>query len=106
MTTEEARRLCAYGSWANALVFTAAGELTELEAERGSFLDGLSDADLDRVVSFRNLAGEPYADPLDGLIRHVVNHSTYHRGQVSTLLRQLGLTPPNTDLITYLRQAR
>jgi len=36
----------------------------------------------------------------------VVNHSTYHRGQVSTQLRQLGLTPPNTDLITYLRQAR
>jgi uncharacterized damage-inducible protein DinB len=164
MTTDEARQLVAYGSWANALVFAAADAISEeqlaasaassfpsiaatlghivgaewiwlrrwlgeiptavpdwvskptladlkahlaaVEVERSSFLASLSDAELDRVVSYRNLAGQAYAEPLDGLIRHVVNHSTYHRGQVATQLRQLGLTPPNTDLITYLRQAK
>ena len=36
----------------------------------------------------------------------VVNHSTYHRGQAATQLRQLGQTPPNTDLIAFLWQRR
>jgi uncharacterized damage-inducible protein DinB len=37
-------------------------------------------------------------------MQHVVNHSSYHRGQVTTLLRQLGAKPVATDLITYYRQ--
>ena len=39
------------------------------------------------------------------MLRHVVNHSTYHRGQVTTILRQLGVPPPSTDLIAYYRDA-
>jgi uncharacterized damage-inducible protein DinB len=35
-------------------------------------------------------------------MRHVVNHSSYHRGQTATQLRQLGEVPPGTDLILYL----
>jgi uncharacterized damage-inducible protein DinB len=31
-----------------------------------------------------------------------VSHSTYHRGQVATLLRQLGQTPPTTDFLVFL----
>jgi uncharacterized damage-inducible protein DinB len=38
------------------------------------------------------------------LIRHVVNHSTYHRGQLATQLRQLGQIPPATDFIVYRRE--
>ncbi|HEU5394788.1 MAG TPA: DinB family protein [Candidatus Methylomirabilis sp.] len=37
-------------------------------------------------------------------MQHVVNHSTYHRGQVITMLRQLGAKPVATDLIAYYRQ--
>jgi uncharacterized damage-inducible protein DinB len=33
---------------------------------------------------------------------HVVNHSTYHRGQVATMLRQLGKTPQSTDYLLFL----
>ena len=80
--------------------------LSAVEHERGAFVAGLSDADLGRVVSYRNLAGQAFSDPLDGLIRHIVNHSTYHRGQVATQLRQLGLKPPSTDLIVFLRQVK
>ena len=78
--------------------------LDAVEAERAAYVEGLSDADLDRIVTYRLLSGESHADPLSGLIRHVVNHSTYHRGQVATQLRQLGRTPPNTDLVAYLHQ--
>ena len=78
-------------------------QLGAVEDERGQYLAGLSDADLERIVEYRTMAGQACADPLAGLIRHVANHSTYHRGQAATQLRQLGQTPPGTDLVTYLR---
>jgi uncharacterized damage-inducible protein DinB len=81
-------------------------ELDTVEADRNQYLAQLSDADLDQIISYRTLSGEAHADRLGGLIRHVVNHSTYHRGQVATQLRQLDSVPPNTDLITYLRQLK
>jgi uncharacterized damage-inducible protein DinB len=39
-------------------------------------------------------------------MRHVVNHSTYHRGQLAMMLRQLGQAPPSTDFTRYLREAK
>ncbi len=80
--------------------------LSEVERERAAFVASLSDSDLVRVVSYRTLSGKSFSDPLDGLMRHVVNHSTYHRGQVVTQLRQLGFKPPTTDLIVFMRQSK
>ena len=77
---------------------------TELERAQKAFLDALDDADLDRDVSYRALNGAPHRNPLGELCRHLVNHGTYHRGQVATLLRQLGVKPPQTDLILYYRE--
>lgn len=82
------------------------GHLAAVEAERGEYLAGLTDADLARVVEYRTIAGQSHAHPLAGLMRHLVNHSTYHRGQVATQLRGFGRVPPTTDLIAYLRRAR
>lgn len=76
----------------------------EVEAERSAFLAGLDDAALDRPHDYRNTAGRPYTSRMDEMLRHVVNHSTYHRGQVVTMLRQLGATPPATDLIAFYRE--
>jgi len=81
-------------------------ELAAIEAERTAFLARLTDADLDQEVAYRAMDGLPFAHPLAELIRHVVNHSTYHRGQLATLLRQLGATPPNTDYTRYLREGK
>jgi uncharacterized damage-inducible protein DinB len=58
------------------------------------------------VVSYRAPDGLAFSHPLGQLIRHVVNHSTYHRGQLATLLRQLGQTPPSTDFTKYLREGK
>ena len=76
---------------------------TEVEAGQAVFLASLDDDRLDQAIDYRNLAGEPYRSPLWQMLRHVVNHSTYHRGQVTTMLRQLGAAPPATDLILYFR---
>jgi uncharacterized damage-inducible protein DinB len=80
--------------------------LAAVESERDAFLGPLADSDMQRVVEYRQLSGEAHADRLADLVRHVVNHSTYHRGQVATQLRQVGVSPPGTDLITYVRSRR
>jgi uncharacterized damage-inducible protein DinB len=41
--------------------------------------------------------------PLWQIVLHVVNHGSYHRGQVATMLRQSGLKPPGTDLLDFYR---
>lgn len=76
----------------------------EVEAAQGRFVGALTAADLGRAVDYRNTAGTPFVAPLGQLLRHVVNHSTYHRGQVVTMLRQLGAAAPATDLVVYHRE--
>lgn len=80
--------------------------LAAVEAERDAFLGELADADLERIVEYRRASGESCVDRLADLVRHVVNHSTYHRGQVATQLRQIGVNPPGTDLVIYSRSRR
>jgi uncharacterized damage-inducible protein DinB len=57
--------------------------------------------DLERIVEYRNMKGKHFRYPLRALLQHVVNHSTYHRGQVTTQLRVLGAKPLSTDLLRY-----
>jgi uncharacterized damage-inducible protein DinB len=75
----------------------------EVEQSQRAFLSELSDERLDNVMPYTTMAGEPQSTPLWQMMRHVINHSTYHRGQAATLLRQLGATPPTTDLIAFYR---
>ena len=74
------------------------------ERKMRAFVDGLSDADIDRVIEFTLLNGTQGASPLGQMVQHVVNHASYHRGQVTTMLRQLGASPAKSmDMIAYYR---
>jgi uncharacterized damage-inducible protein DinB len=75
----------------------------EIEAERATWLSTLTDADMDRTLSFRLLNGHEDKQRLSAQLLHLVNHSTYHRGQVAGMMRQVGATPVPTDLIAYRR---
>jgi uncharacterized damage-inducible protein DinB len=60
--------------------------------------------DLDRVIRYKALNGDPMESVFSHMLQHVVNHATYHRGQVTTLLRQLGAPGPKSqDLIRFYR---
>jgi len=72
-----------------------------VEKERRPFLNALTAASLERVIEYTSLMGNRCAYTLCRMMQHVVNHSTYHRGQVTTLLRQLGAQPPATDYLRY-----
>jgi len=64
---------------------------------------GLAEGDTSRLVSYSDLRGNPWRQPLWHLVLHVVNHGTHHRGQVSGFLRAMGHVPPKLDLTQYYR---
>jgi uncharacterized damage-inducible protein DinB len=76
-------------------------ELSAVARTRAELLDTLADDALSQPVTYTNKQGEQWRYKLGDMMRHVVNHSTYHRGQVVTLLRQLGAHAPSTDLLLY-----
>ena len=70
-----------------------------------SFFEGMDEQGLQQPRRYRSLAGQEAVSPLWQMLQHVVNHASYHRGQVTTLLRQLGAAPPRgMDLIAYYRE--
>lgn len=66
-----------------------------------NFLTTLSDDELTRPIAIRTRSGIETVQPLGETMFHVVNHSTYHRGQAVNFIRQLGGTAQNTDYFTF-----
>jgi len=62
--------------------------------------------DFNRELRYKNYVGDPYVNNVEQIMIHLVNHSTYHRGQIALLMRQKGFEPVNTDFITYDRVVR
>jgi len=58
---------------------------------------------LEELVIYTNSKGENYVNAVSDILFHVVNHSTYHRGQVAAQFRLNGITPPSTDYIMLKR---
>jgi uncharacterized damage-inducible protein DinB len=76
----------------------------EQEARLLAFVGKLKQEDLDRVMEYKTLKFGVYRNPLWQSMQHLVNHGTYHRGQVTTLLRQHGAQPILTDLMHFYRE--
>jgi len=74
-----------------------------IEMEMKEFVESLTNARLEETIHYSSTRGHPFAEPLWQQLQHVVNHSSYHRGQIVTLLRQLGGEPLGTDLIAFYR---
>lgn len=67
------------------------------------YIAALKEEELFRTFIFHNLKGEQVSQKIWESLQHLVNHSTYHRGQITTLVRQSGGTPVGTDLIAFYR---
>ena len=60
---------------------------------------------IESTVTYKNMKGVEFKSDVDEILSHVVNHGTFHRGQLVTMLRELGLTSfESQDLIAYTRQ--
>lgn len=99
--TEEATGAEVWKRWAEQ--FPSVATLNErwqtVEQDVRKYLAGLKEEVLERPLTYANLKGETWTYPLGRTLFHVVNHQTYHRGQVTTLLRQLGVKPVAVDFL-------
>lgn len=84
--------------------YTLAELMTMAEEVGTKWLKFVEETDnFNRELTYRNYVGNPYVNNVEHIMMHLVNHSTYHRGQVALLMRQKGYEPINTDFITYDR---
>jgi uncharacterized damage-inducible protein DinB len=70
-----------------------------VESEMRLYLAGLSEQTLAGPITYVNPEGESWTYTLWRTMLHLLHHQSYHRGQVATLLRQLGIQPPEVDFL-------
>jgi len=76
----------------------------ELEREVRAYVRTLEGARAEERVVYRNLAGREADSSRWTMVQHLVNHASYHRGQVTTLVRQAGGQSAPQDLSAYYRE--
>jgi uncharacterized damage-inducible protein DinB len=77
----------------------------DLEREVRAFLHELGPAGMDRRFEYKMTSGQPGSAVFWQVLQHVVNHASYHRGQLTTMLRQTGAAPTKSmDLIVFYRE--
>jgi uncharacterized damage-inducible protein DinB len=76
----------------------------EIDRNLVDYVASLTADDLNRVLSIKTSAGTTFAQPLWQMLQHLANHGSYHRGQVATMLRQMGAKATGTDLIGFYRE--
>jgi uncharacterized damage-inducible protein DinB len=76
----------------------------EVQQGLSDYVNQLSSQDLAGTFAYRDLKGRTHSSVRWQALQHLANHGTYHRGQIATLLRQLGVKPVSTDLIAFYRE--
>ncbi len=78
---------------------------SEHEAKMRAFLEELGESGITREFDYKLLSGQSGRSIFWHMLQHVANHASYHRGQITTMLRQLGAAPPKSmDLIAFYRE--
>lgn len=87
----------------------SASDLTDLrskwstvQTEFRAWIDRLPDAQWEGALEYRLMNGQERRSPIFETMLHVVNHGTYHRGQIVTMLRQIGAQPVSTDFVRFV----
>lgn len=89
-----------WGNWPLEQAETEAGRMT---TEWNTLLANESESFLLNRIAYKNTKGTPFENTVDDILTHVVNHSSYHRGQIAAEVRKAGGEPAYTDYIQYQR---
>ncbi len=77
----------------------------QLSQQIEQWVNNATEAALQHEFIYRNSKKVQFKQPVHEVLMHLFNHQTYHRGQLVTLLRQLGVDKiPATDYIVFLRK--
>jgi uncharacterized damage-inducible protein DinB len=90
-----------YKLWGHYDLQTLRNMVDEADQRWSEFIH--SSESFDRILKYNNYVGDYFENNVQQIMIHLVNHGTYHRGQVAMLLRQKGYEPVNTDFITFDR---
>lgn len=74
----------------------------EIHTKQIQLLESHADGSENRRISYVNFQGQKWEYNLSQLVQHLVFHSAYHRGQIATMLRQIGRVPPKTDYLVFI----
>jgi uncharacterized damage-inducible protein DinB len=75
----------------------------EIAAKIARFISKLDDNSLENRLEYATTEGKKFTNTLGQILLHIVNHSSYHRGQIASMMRQIGAEPVNTDMIAFFR---
>jgi len=73
------------------------------ENQRSSFEITQNTVDFDKRIDYENTEGRLFTNTIQDMLFHIINHSTHHRGQIATDLRNQGIDPINMDYAFYKR---
>ncbi len=74
--------------------------------ETARWLGMMNDKKLNDTFEMKTSRGDVFRHVFSQAFQHMVNHSSYHRGQIVTMLRQIDATPVSTDLILFYRETK
>ena len=89
--------------WPKLSLDEAAALAARNAADLDALLSSLESGDVHRRIDYRNSAGREFRDTIEDILLHVALHGSYHRGQVSLLIRGAGGEPAPTDYIAFVR---
>lgn len=78
----------------------------EVQGGQGAFVATMTPARMDETLTYVNFAGQTCTYAFGETMLHVGNHGTYHRGQIATMLRQLGKKAVSTDYLRWIDAGR
>jgi len=88
-------------------VATLRARWNEVERDVRELVNELGPEGIARSLDYQHMSGQPDSSVFWHMLQHVVNHASYHRGQVTTMLRQIGAAPAKSmDLIAFYREKK
>jgi uncharacterized damage-inducible protein DinB len=95
-----------YAVWPDLSVPAARAVAEQHAALFEKLIGGGGESELQRVVAYRNSAGQDFRNSVEEIVTHVTMHGSYHRGQIARLIRASGGAPPYTDYIQFMRRTQ
>ena len=89
--------------WSEVDIEVCAELVMQNEESLTTFLTNLANTELDKLIYYTNSKGKEFKSSIRDILTHVALHGHYHRGQISSRLREDGIEPVNIDFITFLR---
>jgi uncharacterized damage-inducible protein DinB len=90
--------------WPDFSADESAAVMEESHARYKQFLNTLEPESFSQTITYKHQTGRVFQTAIGDILTHVAQHGTGHRGQIVTLIRNVGAEPVNTDFITFVRE--